>query len=113
MSSKVQKLTIKNYHKLENAAHPEFSCIQINEFGNYYSIGIKSDTDDFTAMVKISRREKKYEPNIYETSLTWVEDGKTQTEVTSLNRDDMLDYKYFFMLLCETIKTIRQPNFPF
>lgn len=109
--SEIKRLTIQNYKKILSAAHPEFTCTEFKETAKVYSIYIKSDLDDTTYTFKISRKEQRYQPNVYEMTLLWDEDGLQQLEVTEINKDDMLDYKYFFSLLCEIIKEHTIPLF--
>lgn len=113
MSAIKKKLTIKNYEKFVNAAHPEFSCMKIGEHSNYYYIGIKRDTSDDEYIFKLSRNPQKYFDDKYDVGMTWIENGTNMMESITVDRDDLVEPWYLFNLFCEIIKDRTTPNFPF
>lgn len=100
-------LTIKNYTKLLNGAHPEFTCTQAVEKPKTYEFLIDDDTDGMTYTFKLSRKLERDGKNHIITIL-W--DGDKNMEYAYLTKEDMGNYINLFNIMVGMIKSVNPSN---
>jgi hypothetical protein len=100
-------LTIKNYTKLLNGAHPEFTCAQAVEKPNHYEFLIDDDTDGMTYTFKLSRKLERDGKNHIITIL-W--DSDRNMEYSYLTKEDMGNYVNLFHIMVGMINEVKGQN---
>lgn len=100
-------LTIKNYTKLLNGAHPEFTCTQAVEKPKTYEFLIDDDTDGMTYTFKLAR---KAEPDGKNHIITLLWDGDKNMEYSYLMVEDMNNYTNLFNIMVGMIKVVKDPT---
>jgi len=97
-------LTIKNYTKLLNGPHPDFTCSEAFEKPNYYQFLIDDDTDGMVYTFKLSRKLERDGKNHIITIL-W--DGDKNMEYSYLTKEDMSNYINLFNIMVGMINEVK------
>ena len=97
-------LTIKNYTKLLNGPHPDFTCSEAFEKPTYYKFLIDDDTDGMVYTFKLSRKLERDGKNHIITIL-W--NGDKDMEYSYLTKEDMSNYITLFNIMVGMINEVK------